>query len=242
MKYVFLISIVFLITSAGCSPSHDSALGLASGDLFILNPSPDPILRSAAQNVLTNRCYTCHGPGGSFSAIFEDAGGGLVDMDALVANSRYTAIGDPDNSLLYEAIFTVPMPGATPADTFLSSQTEQADIANWIADVGILDDSGGGTGGGGGGGGGPAATFSQVESQVLTPQCYSCHATQAPVFSDFASVRATIVLANNPDSAFLRVIQDPVPADRMPPPPNDALSPALISLVESWILDGATNN
>ena len=141
MKHVFLIYIILLV-AAGCSPSHDSALGLASGDLFILNPSPDPILRSSAQTVLTNRCYSCHGPGGSNSTIFEDAGGGLVDMDALAANTRHVAIGDPDNSLLYEAIFTIPMIGsATPAESILSSQTEQADIANWIADIGIVDDT-----------------------------------------------------------------------------------------------------
>ena len=234
-----LIGLTLAVALISCSASHDSALGLGSGDLFILNPNPDPVLRSNAQSVLTNRCFSCHGPSGLNSPIFEDAGGS-VDMDALITNTRYVAIGDPESSFLYQAIFSVNMPAAPPSQTFINSTSEQRDIELWLEDIGILDTSGGGTGGGGGSG--SAGTFSQVEAQVLTPLCYSCHATQFPVFTDFNSVRATIVLPNNPNSAFLRVIQSTDDMERMPPPPQQALSPTLINLVESWVLDGAQNN
>lgn len=229
-----LIVLVLTLSLIGCSASHDSALGLGSGDSFVINPNPDPILQSNAQTVLTNRCFSCHGPNGTNTPIFEDDNGS-VDIDALATNTRYVSVGNPDSSYLYNAIFTVNMPAAPPSQTFITSSSEQRDIELWLEDIGIPDTSGGG-------GSTSSATFSEVEAQVLTPFCYSCHASQFPVFTDFNSVRNTIALPNDPNSAFLRVIQSTDNMEVMPPPPGQTLSPELISLVESWILNGAQDN
>ena len=223
-----------MVTLVSCSPSHDSSLELGSSDTFMLNPNPNQNLSSAAQTVLTNRCYSCHGPSGSNSPIFE-SDNGSVDMDALTQNKRYVSIGDPKASFLHQAIFSVDMPTSPPSDTFLSSVSEQKNIELWIADIGIPDTSGGGN---------PpiaTATFTEVENQVLTPFCYSCHDTQFPMFTDFASIRSVMVIPNNPDSAFLRVITEPDPTRRMPKNMGP-LDPTLIDLVESWILNGALQN
>ena len=94
------VRILLLCLLAGCSASHDSALGFSSTDSFTLNPDQDPALRTAAQSVLTNRCNICHGPGGAFTQFFE-SDAGSVDMENLLENERYISIGDPENSFLY---------------------------------------------------------------------------------------------------------------------------------------------
>lgn len=241
-----LLLLSFSIFIMSCSPSHDSALGLGSTDAFILNPNPDLQLRNAAQTVLTNRCNTCHGPSGAFTRIF-DSDGGDVDMDALLEDQRYISLGNPEASFLYSAIFSVNMPGDTPANTFLSAEQEQDAIALWIEDIGIPAPVDGGGGDDTGDNNPPpdtANTFSQVESQVLTPFCYSGHngSVQGRIaFTDYQSIRNTMVIPFNPDSLFLRVITDSNAADRMPRN-QAALDQNLIDMVESWILGGALNN
>jgi len=236
-KLIYSAVLIIALTSVSCSPSHDSALGLGSNDQFIPNPTPNEALKTAAQTVLTNSCFACHGPSGSNTPLFQ-SDGTSVDMDALALNTNYVSIGNPGNSFLYNSIFEVPMPGSPPADTFFSDGDDQEAVFDWIADLGIPDpNAGDDDDGGGGGADGAKATFDEVERLVLEPSCYDCHATSQPVFTNYISVVSTIAIPNSTASSFLTSMRSgSMPQGQAP------IDDALIDLVESWILDGAPDN
>ncbi len=223
---------IIALSAVSCSPSHDSALGLSSNDRFIPNPNPNEALKTAAQSVLTNSCFACHGPSGSNTRLFE-SDGSSIDMDALALNLNYVSIGNPGNSFLYNSIFEVGMPGTPPSETFFSDDSDQEAVFDWIADLGIPDPDAGDDDDGE-----PLkATFDEVERLVLEPSCYSCHATSQPVFTNYISVVSTIAIPNSTASSFLTSMRSgSMPQGQAP------IDDALIDLVEGWILDGAPDN
>jgi len=83
-----------------------------------------------------------------------------------------------------------------------------------------------------------SATFSAVQSQVLTPYCSSCHAGgTSPNLSSYSSVMG-VVTAGSPSGSQLYT---DISGGRMPLGGN-SLSATQIQLVSDWITQGAQNN
>lgn len=219
----FSTLLFFVFTSAvSCSPEHQGSGSFSSESLYIPNPDPNPALRASAKAAFETHCVSCHGTGGSNTQLFNSPGGS-IDMDALAQNTRYISIGQPDASFLIKAIYTIPMPAITPANNFFTDAGDQAAVEDWVADLGIIS-----------GAEDDRVFFSEVETKILAPKCYSCHESNIPSFSDYDSVLNTIVIPGNPDSALLRVTK----SGEMPKNQPD-LEPDEIALMEKWILGGA---
>lgn len=81
---------------AACTPSHE-VLGLASSDVdtnYILNPNPDPALKSAASDIITSSCFSCHGPGGQ---------NGFIDINNIIEDG-FVIQGAAEASILFKCI------------------------------------------------------------------------------------------------------------------------------------------
>jgi hypothetical protein len=97
---------------------------------------------------------------------------------------------------------------------------------------------GGGTGGGTGTTTG-SATFSQVNSAIIQASCLGCHGAGASRdFSTYANFIANggIVAGNPSGSAALTAIQNGAM------PPGGGISASDVTLMSTWIQDGALDN
>jgi len=126
LKFVALITIFFTVA---CSPEHDGVTDNSSTDEIItLNPTPDPVLRAAAENILGPKCVSCHGSEGSFQEFLLT----LADpgLDQLALDSRYVSPGQSGLSLLAERSSDGSMPPGNPLDA-----AEAQAIGDWIDDL-----------------------------------------------------------------------------------------------------------
>jgi uncharacterized membrane protein len=87
---------------------------------------------------------------------------------------------------------------------------------------------------------GTTATFSNVSSEILQPNCTSCHSGSSPSggvdLSSYTGVMA-VVTAGSPSSSNLYTA---VNGGIMPP--GGSLAQSDIALIDSWITAGALNN
>ncbi len=84
-------------------------------------PFTGDVLASEAKSILKSDCASCH------NAAQKQGNFGLVeDLDALIASQRYVIPGDPENSLLFKKLATMP-PGAP------LGEKKKKVIENWIA-------------------------------------------------------------------------------------------------------------
>jgi uncharacterized membrane protein len=214
---------MLLITVISCSPEHDGASNLPSSDGVVLNPNPDPLLASAAEGVLGPKCLSCHGSSGTNQKFLKNSGD--VGLSELSLNARYVSPGQSNISLL--AIRA--SDGSMPPGGGLNSSEEQA-IKDWIDDLATINNNG------------PApATFSEVETQILTPKCYTCHSggSGGITFSDYDSVLFSVV---TPGDLGSRLYQATVRPTNPMPRNSTALTVDELALMESWILNGAQND
>lgn len=219
------VSLTFFVLILSCSPEHDGVSNSPSLSGVTLNPNPDPLLKAAAENILGSRCISCHGSSGAnqkFLLTASDPG-----LDDLALNTRYVSPGQSNISMLAIRSADGSMPPGSPLNT-----SEAQAIADWIDDLAAVNNDGP-----------PAATFSEIETQILTPKCYTCHTSgggaSTVMFSDYTSVLSTIVVPGNIDSAFYQStarVSDPMPKNQTPLTTNE------LDMISSWILDGAPNN
>lgn len=221
-----LTLVIFAFTS--CSPKHDELTDLAS-DGITLNPNPDPALEAAATNLLSSRCVSCHGISGNDPRFLNTVSNpGTAD---LAQNTTYVRIGQAQISRLFQRSNDGSMPPGNPITS------NEADVIKaWIDDLGIVPE--------GGGGNPDAASFTEVETQILAPRCYNCHTNGAGAnagfpFSNYNDLLFGYVTPGSLDSAlYLSVSRALNPMPRGGPP----LSSTEIDMIESWILNGAPNN
>lgn len=84
-----------------------------------------------------------------------------------------------------------------------------------------------------------------IISSCGTTACHGAIDTQDDIlFQDYASIieNGKIKPGDPEGSKLFKVINEDEPQDRMPPPPNVALSTEQINMVNTWILQGALNN
>lgn len=220
---------LLILIFASCSPKHDEFIDLSSVGI-IPNPNPDPALEAAAANLLSSRCVTCHGAGGAnqrFLNTISDPG-----TSDLAQNTTYVRIGQAESSRLFQRASDGSMPPGNPLTA------NEADVLKaWIDDLGIVPE--------GGSGGNPnASSFTEIETQILTPRCYSCHTSGAGAsagfsFSNYNDLLFGYVTAGSLDSALYQSVSrstDPMPRGGTP------LNQTELDMVESWILNGAPND
>lgn len=215
-----LVILAICAAVISCSPEHDGESDLPS---LVLNPNPDPQLAAAAANVLGPKCISCHGSSGSdqrFLKTLADPG-----LDELAVNTRYVNPGLGDLSLLVQRVVDLSMPPGSPLNS-----GEIQTIKDWIDDLATVNETGP-----------SAATFTQVETQILAPKCYTCHSSGSGgiTFSDYNSVRNTIVTPGTLDSALYQStarVTNPMPTGGAPLTQNE------LALIESWIVNGALND
>jgi hypothetical protein len=107
---------------------------------------------------------------------------------------------------------------------------------------------GGGTGGGTGGGGNTSICFESDVLPIFQSSCAKsgCHDAASRqggyILTDYANIiRKGIRPGNAGGSKIFQVIVTTDPGDRMPQPPNPALTTAQINLIGEWINEGALN-
>jgi hypothetical protein len=98
----------------------------------------------------------------------------------------------------------------------------------------------GSTTGGGGTGTTSSATFTKVYNQILQPKCLSCHGSGTPNFSSYSSFagKTSIVVPGNPEQSALYTET----ASGAMPRGGSALNSDELSLLYTWIKDGAKND
>ena len=193
---------------------------------IIPNPNPDPALEAAAANILGPKCANCHGVTGNNPRFLNTPNSpGLND---LAQNTNYVRIGQAEGSRLFQRSSDGSMPPGNPL-----TAAEYNAIGAWIDDLGI--DAGGGP---------QATTFTEVETQILTPKCYNCHTSGAGasagfVFSNYNDLLFGFVTSGNLDSSlYLSVTRSTDPMPRGGP----RLNQTEIDMIGSWILNGALND
>ena len=119
-----------------------------------------------------------------------------------------------------------------------------------LANCGFTNDKGGSGSTPGAGGvpapapgasGVPAATFTQVNQQILQPSCVSCHSGgQSPDLSSYSgfATNTAYVVPGNAGSSLIYTIT----ASGQMPLNGGALSSSQLSLLASWIDAGAPND
>ncbi|MGH1468342.1 MAG: c-type cytochrome [Bdellovibrionales bacterium] len=227
-KFVILLSLPALFA---CSPKHDGASSNSSTEI-ILNPDPDPALEAAAENILGPKCASCHGASGTdpeFLNSSENPG-----LDILQNDSKYVKIGQGQISLLYQRSIDNTMPPGNPL-----SQGEADAIKAWIDDLGIVPDVGDGESGEE-----VAATFSDIESNILAPKCYGCHDGHSTYdFGDYSDILYGFVAPYNLSSTLYTSITSGASSTGNVMPKNQtALTTSEIEAISSWIMSGAPNN
>lgn len=213
------LSIFICLFLSACGAEHDLAESFSS---VVLNPNPDPQLEAQATDILTSQCLTCHGTGGPNQKFLGTSSN--LELDSLMFNASYVRIGEGGSSRLFQRASDGSMPPGNPL-----SSAEADILKDWINDLGTP---------GGSGRGGNVATFTQIETEILRPRCYSCHENNANFpFSSYEEILFGYVTPNNLDSVLLVAVE----SGRMPKN-GEALTPEEVALIESWILDGAPNN
>jgi len=219
LKFVVLI---LLVSAISCSPEHDDSLGSPSTNGVVLNPNPDPALAAAAEAVLGPKCLSCHGSSGTNQKFLKNSGD--VGLAELAVNTRYVSPGQHNLSLLVQRASdgTMPPGGLTPG--------EVQSIKDWVNDLATVVEEGP-----------AAATFTEVETQILAPKCYSCHSSGSGgiTFSDYDSVVFTVVQPGSLDS---RLYQATIKASNPMPQGGPELTNTELALLESWILNGALDD
>jgi mono/diheme cytochrome c family protein len=221
-----LLLLLLLVLMASCSPSHDGSSGNSSNPGTVtLNPNPDPLLEAAAITVLNNSCVGCHN--GSQSPDLRPSA-----INDLKGNTLYVSIGRGTSSSLYTRMVSA---GASmpPAGNLAGPESDK--IKDWIDDLGIITE--------GGDDSLTAATFTDIETNILVPKCYSCHNTTAPIFTDYASVLNLIVTPNNLDSVFYTSVTTGSSNSGLTMPRSQtALTDEETDAIASWIMNGAPND
>jgi|GEM_PF-2187384 len=218
-----LFALTALLSTLSCSPEHDGDFNSPSLNGVTLNPNPDPLLAAAAASILGSRCVSCHGSSGinqKFLKTTNDPG-----LAELALNTRYVKPGQSDISFLAQRSSDLSMPPGSPLNS-----GEAQTIKDWIDDLATVTEIGP-----------PSVTFLEVETLILAPKCYTCHSggSSGPTFSDYASVRSTIVTPGTLDSALYQSTARP----NLPMPKNGtALNVNELAMIESWIMGGALNN
>lgn len=217
-KYFIILFAVFMVS---CSASHDGSSDSGSNNGTITpNPNPDPVLEFEVIALFNSSCVSCHN-GSQVPDLRPSA------IDALKDNAFYVNIGDGDNSLLYRRMTGL---GAAMPTSGLLAGSETDKVKDWIDDLGVVT-------------GVEASTFAEIETAVLIPKCYSCHATQAPIFQDYASVLSTMVTPNNLDSPFyMSVTTGSLATSDLMPVGQTALTIDETDDIASWIMNGAPND
>ena len=219
-----LFLFLFFIFFVSCSAEHDGASDFSSNET-ISNSDPDPALEAAAVNIFNNSCVTCHN-GSQVPDLRPSA------IASLKNNILYINIGQGSESQLYLRMVNSgsPMP-----PTGLLPQSDADAIKTWIDDLGTAPDN-------------PddepvAGRFSEIEANILTPKCYSCHETNDPIFQNYDDIRNLIVIPYNIDSALYTSITSGASSTGNVMPKNQPpLSQDEISTIESWIMNGALND
>ena len=85
----------------------------------------------------------------------------------------------------------------------------------------------------GGGGGTSSATFSAVSSQILQPKCVTCHSS----FGTYSGVMSAVTAGNPSGSALYTMVE----SGQMPQG-GPALSSDEVTLINTWIQNGAQND
>jgi len=201
-------------------------------------PDPDPeecdttdITYSSIVPVLSANCYDCHNNQTSNGGI------NLTTYETVVflaQNSILTGVINHDEG------FTTMPPSGKLGDCDLSI------INKWVNDTSFTDP--------GGGNDHPCDPDSVYFENDILPLIISscavsdCHGTTNPqddiILVDYASIieNGKIKPGDPGDSKLFKVINEDEPQDRMPPEPNEPLSPAQIEKVRQWLVQGALNN
>lgn len=77
----------------GCDANHNYVDGSSNAG-YIFNPDVDPVLLDNANNIITNKCMGCHGPGSPY---------GHLNFTELI-NDGYITAGPPEHSVLHRCL------------------------------------------------------------------------------------------------------------------------------------------
>ncbi len=115
------------------------------------------------------------------------------------------------------------------------TQPEADAIKAWIDDLGIVPDTEPGE---------TAATFTDIETNILAPKCYGCHDGHGTYdFGDYDDIIYGFVSPFNLSSTLYTSITTGASSTGNVMPKNQtALTPVEVEAVRSWIMSGAPDN
>jgi len=229
--YLILAITITVVSFQNCSSQHQEgqSVGLNSVDVGVL--------QSAAVQVLSTNCTSCHSPNSGVVSNIDN----ILDVNALLFDGQIIP-GEPQNSPIYLDI----VDGVMPHNSNDLDPADMDKIRDWILalgdpriNAGVIgtpppDTSGGGTGG-------TTATFSQIYATIISPRCVSCHnasrADGGVRLHNYASVFGQVNVSNPQSSPLFNEVN----SGTMPPAGNP-LTPTQVSLILTWIQAGAPNN
>ncbi|MGE3681530.1 MAG: c-type cytochrome domain-containing protein [Bdellovibrionales bacterium] len=204
-----ILAVCALFGFVACSSRHDSFERVAKPSQLVIAEKVEAVLR--------RDCASCHGP------VSPGYGGidYITNIEALTSKGLVVP-GNPDQSRLYQVIFSNEMPTSQP----LSTGDKQL-IYDWIFLLGQNVGAG--------------VSFARIQAEVLQPYCLSCHrlerGTQGDIdLSTYEAVLKTVI----PTSPQASLLYDSVNQGRMPKG-GQPLPLELQLLIYEWILLGAQN-
>lgn len=198
-------------------------------------------LSAKSSQILATNCSSCHTATTGPSGIYD-----LTDTNHLISSSLIV-VGQPDQSVIYQAIST----GTMPPGGGLSA-SDIATIHDWIVALG--QSSGGPTPTPAPGPsptpGGPTpapsstptpVSFANLQSTILNAKCTGCHSGATPAgnhdLTTYANVMTVVNVSNPANSAlYTAVTTGGMPKNAAP------LSSLDVNKILTWIQQGAPNN
>ncbi len=231
----FALLLISILTISSCR--HDP-MGIEQLDTVCFNTQVLPILQTSCG---ISGCHDNYGEAGFTTQSYDDI-------------MKIVKSGSAKRSKLYEVITTTGGEGMMPPDRPLTRE-QRTIILVWIEQgaknkVCVPDN-----GGGGGGGGDPlnydTICFNQNIQPLLLSSCgkTGCHDAishkEGYILTSYTTLRqnADAIIPFYPNSSKIyKVITATDPGDRMPPPPDPALTTDQKELIRKWISQGALNS
>lgn len=221
------IGISALNSYQSCAPVHDS--GEVDTSSMGSQEESIQIFKNTLYPVISTNCSACHGVSQNPRFAVSDP----VISHNTILGSQLVLLSLPEDSLLVQKVQSGH--NGFPA----SLATELLDsITEWSRQLQIIEPSDG-----------LVATFSSINTHILTPLCLNCHSPggqKANIdFSNYQSLMSSgTVMPNQPSSSSLYTRCAPdLPAGVLAMPPNgDSLSTSQLAVLYQWISDGAQNN
>ena len=230
------LKIAFVLTAlGGCfqvinSTSNDDTRFKSAGET-----KTGSVRFLAANAVIAQKCATCH------TSTVHETWGDLSEADWVARAS--VVPGDPTNSALLKRLKN--NGGDMPQGAAALSETELAELTDWISNI---DHASTGGGGGSGGGGNGAAAAAQQRFQavrvIIANQCLGCHGTGS-INTNFTSTdertyTAPLVVNGSPATSEFYKRLTKTPGDSLfMPQGGSPLNASDLQAISDWITNKA---